>query len=394
MSSAIDLLIVGSGPAAVSAARSYRDHDGPGRVVMVTDDPDAPYDRPPLSKDFLRGETTEADLFLLEQRELEKLEVELRSGRVVGLSPAEHQVTVDGDETLTYRWCLLATGSTPAVLPIPGGDDPGLLYLRTLQDARRLRSAATADGAKSAVVVGSGFIGCEAAVSLRRLGLAVTLVTDEEGPQRKRLGEQASARIAGWLRDEGVRLLTGVTLTSIDVEPEATTVQLQDGDDVRADLVLMAVGVTPVTDLADAAGLPRHEGRVTTDAAMRTPMDGVLAAGDIAMAFNTAAGRPLAVEHWGEAETMGRIAGATAAGAQAQWDGVPGFWSQIGERTLQYAAWGDGFEQARLVEHGEKAFTVWYTDRSGNAVGVLTFGVDDDYENGQSLITKGTPPPA
>jgi NADPH-dependent 2,4-dienoyl-CoA reductase/sulfur reductase-like enzyme len=125
---------------------------------------------------------------------------------------------------------------------------------------------------------------------------------------------------------------------------------------------------------------------------MRSSVPTVLAAGDAALAFNAAAGRHLAVEHWGEALAMGKVAGQTAAGADASWDEVPGFWSTIGGRTLKYAAWGDGFDQAALVDHGSGSFTAWYS-RDGVAVGVLTHDADNDYERGQILIEQGRPAP-
>jgi NADPH-dependent 2,4-dienoyl-CoA reductase/sulfur reductase-like enzyme len=141
-----------------------------------------------------------------------------------------------------------------------------------------------------------------------------------------------------------------------------------------------------------SADLEVARDRIQVDTHMRSSDADILAAGDVALAFNTAAGRHLAVEHWGEALAMGRIAGETAAGRQAVWDEVPGFWSTIGERTLKYAAWGDGFDRDRIVDHGNGAFTVWY-ERHNTAVGVLTHQADDDYDLGKDLIGRHQPPP-
>jgi NADPH-dependent 2,4-dienoyl-CoA reductase/sulfur reductase-like enzyme len=206
-------------------------------------------------------------------------------------------------------------------------------------------------------VIGSGFIGCEAAASLAIKGLDVTLVTDEDIPHQARLGEAAGRRIAGWLLALGVTLRTGTKAT------EGT---------------LMAVGV--------------ESERIPVDAGMRTSRDGVYAAGDLVSAHNASAGRPLAVEHWGEALNMGEIAGRNAAGEDRAWDVAPGFWSTIGTHTLKYAAWGDGFDEARMVEHARGAFTVWY-GREGTTVGVLTHDRDEDYERGKSLVETGAPLP-
>jgi NADPH-dependent 2,4-dienoyl-CoA reductase/sulfur reductase-like enzyme len=150
--------------------------------------------------------------------------------------------------------------------------------------------------------------------------------------------------------------------------------------------------VEPEAGIAAGAGLAVEAGRVRVDAHMRSSAAGVLAAGDVAFAFNAAAGRHLAVEHWGEALAMGQVAGRTAAGLEASWAEVPGFWSTIGDRTLKYAAWGDGFDDASLVDHGGGAFTVWYSHQ-GVTVGVLTHDADHDYERGRRLIEQRQPAP-
>jgi 3-phenylpropionate/trans-cinnamate dioxygenase ferredoxin reductase component len=152
----------------------------------------------------------------------------------------------------------------------------------------------------------------------------------------------------------------------------------------------MAAGVQPSAGLASDAGLEIENDRVKTDARMRTSDEHVYAAGDVAFAYNTAAQRHLAVEHWGEALNMGEVAGRAIAGEDAQWDVAPGFWSTIGEHTLKYVAWGDGYDDARLVDHGAGAFTVWY-GKDGTTVGVLTHECDEDYEHGRELIEAKAP---
>ncbi len=301
------------------------------------------------------------------------------------LDPAAATVTLSGGEVLAYDACVLVTGARPARLPVPGADDERVLVLRSLAEARTLRARAAR--ARRAVVIGSGFIGCEAAASLATRGLEVTLVSDEDIPHASRLGEEAGARIAGWLRDLGVSVHLGAAVERIE---DGRTVHA--GRPLEADLVLMAAGMEPQSQIAAAAGIDVEAGRVVTDASMRTSAPGVLAAGDLALAHNAAAGRRLAVEHWGEALAMGEVAGRTAAGAQAQWAQAPGFWSTIGEHTLKHVAWGDGYDSDRLVDHGDGAFTVWY-GREGVCVGVLCHEADEDYETGRKLIEAGAPLP-
>jgi NADPH-dependent 2,4-dienoyl-CoA reductase/sulfur reductase-like enzyme len=146
--------------------------------------------------------------------------------------------------------------------------------------------------------------------------------------------------------------------------------------------------VTPRSELAAGTGLELEGEAIPTDAGMRTAKHGILAAGDVSFAENTAAGRRLRVEHWGDALGQGAVAGSTAAGVQSHWNEVPGFWSTIGGRTLKYAAWGDGYDEARMERGDDGAFTVWYGGQ-GRVVGVLTHRVDDNYERGRSLIAEG-----
>jgi 3-phenylpropionate/trans-cinnamate dioxygenase ferredoxin reductase component len=156
--------------------------------------------------------------------------------------------------------------------------------------------------------------------------------------------------------------------------------------------VVMAAGVAPRSELAAHMGLELQGGAIPVSAAMRTTHDGLLAAGDVCRAENLAAGRPLRVEHWGDALGQGRIAGQTAAGMDAGWNDVPGFWSTIGTRTLKYAAWGDGYDDTRLHSANDGAFVAWY-GREGRVAGVLTHERDDDYERGRDLIAQGAPWP-
>jgi len=374
------LLIVGGGPAAHHAAIAYREHGGPGPVLLVSDDDTPPYFRPPLSKELLRGGTDGPDLLLPG-----RTGAEVRTGRrVESLSVTDRLARLDDGGTVAFRQCLLATGSAAAALPVPGADTA--LYLRTLADARTLDERIGYAG--SAIVVGSGFIGCEAAASLARRGLRVTVCSDERVPQAARLGDAVGDRLAGWLAEEGVTLRGGAEVTGIGTTASGRVVQLRDAEPELADVVLVAAGATPRAGLAADAGIAVRSGRVVVDERMRSSAPGVFAAGDVALAYNAAAGRHLAVEHWGEAEAMGTVAGTTAAGGDARWDSPPGFWTVIGDRTLKYTAWGDGFDEVALESHDGGGFTAWY--RSGGVVcGVATHLADGDHERGTELVRRG-----
>jgi NADPH-dependent 2,4-dienoyl-CoA reductase/sulfur reductase-like enzyme len=307
----------------------------------------------------------------------------------VTLDLAERQVVTSDGTTHRYDACVLAPGSVPSPLPVPGGDHPDVLSLRSHADGDRLRSRA--GSAESAIVVGSGFIGCEAAVSLAVSGRQVTLLSMETAPQIDRLGAYAADRIRGWLTEQGVSQVFEASVERID---DGRTVVLDEGSTFSADLVLGAVGVTPQSRLARAAGLTIEDDRIRTDAALRTSDAHVWSAGDAALAHNTTAQRSLRVEHWGEALAMGEIAGHNAAdGSELRtWSTVPGFWTEIGSRVLKFAAWGDGFDRADPVDHGGGAFSVWYS-REGACVGVLTHDTDDDYERGREIVASGQAAP-
>ena len=378
MSQKFELLVLGGGPAGLSAARAYRDAGGRGAVAIVTDEHRMPYNRPPLTKELLRGEANEDELPIEAESWLRAHDVSLVCGRAVSLDPGSRVVALSGGRELCYRSCLLATGAEPTRLPVPGADHPAVRELtRRLGDGDRV------------VVIGSGFIGCEIAASLKRRGHEATLISNEPQPNAERLGVEAGERIHHWLKEGGVGVRLGADVDEIVAGDGSLEVR---AGPVRAEgkVVVMATGVAPCGELAAAAGLELSGGAVPVDAAMRTTRAGLFAAGDAAFAENVRARRRLRIEHWGDALGQGEVAGRAAAGERAHWDAVPGFWSTIGIHTLKYAGWGDGFEQSRLEPHGDGAFTVWY-GRNGTIVGVLTHEADEDYERGRSLIAEGAP---
>lgn len=376
-----DLLIIGSGPAGVGAAEAFREHRREATVRILTADVDPPYARPPLSKEFLRGSSDDIALHLPSWYSEHSIEL-TTGGRVDSVDVADKTVTV-GDQRYTFGSLVIAAGAGPNPLPVPGGEKA--YSLRSADDARRLRNAAVAAG--SAVVVGAGFIGCEAAASLAAQGISVTLVAPDPAPQVKRLGSDAGARLRALVERAGVRYLSDAKVAAV----HSGSVTLEDGTQLTADLVLAATGVSPHSDLAEAAGLDVRDSRIVVGSDMRTSAPDVYAAGDVALAFNDTANRHLAVEHWQDAEDQGRIAGTVAAGGDGRWDAVPGFWTSIGDADVKYQAWGDGFADAALVEHGG-GFTVWYTDDAGITVGVLTYQADEDYEAGGKLVAQHAPP--
>jgi NADPH-dependent 2,4-dienoyl-CoA reductase/sulfur reductase-like enzyme len=345
-----------------------------------------PYRRPPLTKELLRGDSTEEDLPIERESWLSEHEVSLIGGRAVTLDAEARRVILSGGRELKYRQLVLATGAEPTLVPVAGADDPAVRVLRTLDHLRELQRRL--ERGESAIVIGSGFIGCEISASLRMRGHRVELVSDESAPNVARLGDEAAAVLTRWLEEQGVSLHLGTAVERIQRATDGFEV-IADGGSVSGEVVIMATGVAPRGELAaPVVGIELADGAIPVSADMTSARADVLAAGDVCRAENLAAGRPLRVEHWGDALAQGEIAGLTAAGKQAAWDQVPGFWSTIGSRTLKYAAWGDGYDQTRFESHPNGGFTSWY-GRDGLIVGVLTHEADEDYEHGSDLIRRG-----
>lgn len=388
------IVIIGGGPGGLATARAYRQAGGRARVILLTAEPYPPYNRPPLTKEYLRGEIERDELPIENTRWYEENNVELKLTTTVRRLDRERGIVeTENGEEVPYDACILATGSEPIRIPVPGADDPEILVMRTIENSERLKSRV--GGGSRAFVVGSGFIGCEAAASLSMRGAEVTLVSQEEGPQRERLGEDVARRIAGWLESYDVDLNFGVEVEGIERKNNSYEVSLVGGETFSTETILLAAGVKARTQLAEDAGLEIEKGGIVTDSSMRTSAPGVFAVGDVAFAMNGSAGTHQKVEHWGDALNHGSVAGTVLAGGEATWDMAPGFWSTIGEKTLKYWAWSRGWDEARFVEKDEaggEAFTVWYGKES-ICVGVLAHNVDEDYEEGRKLIEQGAPLP-
>jgi len=393
------IVIVGGGPAGLSTARAYRRAGGRGSVILLTAESYPPYRRPPLTKEYLRDEIERDELPIEDAGWFEENAVELRLMTIAEALDRDRRVVETEDGEVPYDVCILATGSEPFRIPVPGADDPEIIVMRTIENSERLKSRVSEGG--RVIVVGSGFIGCEAAASLSMRGAKVTQITLEDSPQGQRLGADAGSRIRAWLENYGVDLHLGDEIEGIERRNGGFEVAVRGQETISAETILFGTGVVPRTSLAEGAGLEMFEGGVVTDSSMRTSAPGIFAVGDIAYAYNEAAGGHQKVEHWGDALGHGQVAGTVIAGGEAAWGSAPGFWSTIGDKTIKYHAWSGGWDEARFVDHGEEghatdaaeeSFTVWY-GRDGMLVGVLTHNFDEDYEEGRELIERGAPLP-
>lgn len=368
-------IAIGSGPAGVSAAETFRGKHPDIPVRILTTDPALPYAKPPLSKDFLCGRETK--LALHSARWFERNDVDLIRGITVdSIDLNRQEVVTAGGRRYPYWHLVVAPGSAAVRPPIPGAESA--LTLRSFADAIALKMAARYSDC--AVVIGGGLIGCEAASCLAERGVATMIVAAEHVPLQRRFGLQAGERVAKLLSDNGVRFAGETTVAEI----QDTRVVLDSGEAVDADLVVCATGVRPDIRLAEAAGLRTLEGRIVVDERMHTSARNVYAAGDVALAHNVTAGRRIPAEHWRDAAHQGHVAGLTAAGFPAAWDTVPGFSCTIGTSVLKYRGWGVGYDRVRFVDH-HTGFTVWY-EAGGEVIGVLTLNADDDYRRADELL--------
>ncbi|RDH76970.1 NAD(P)/FAD-dependent oxidoreductase [Mycolicibacterium moriokaense] len=354
-------IAIGSGPAGLTAAETFRGKHPKIPVRILTSDPALPYAKPPLSKAYLCGRDPNLDLhspawFVANG-------ISLHCGITVDhIDLANREVVTAAGRRYGYWHLVLACGATPVKLAVPGGE--AALSLRSFSDAVVLRM--TANNAESAVVVGGGLIGCEAASCLASRGIATTLVAPESVPVQRRFGLEAGERVAKMLSDCGVRFVGGARVAAVDDRE----VILDGGGAVEAELVVSATGVRPDSRLAAAAGLRTDGGRIVVDERMHTSALNVYAAGDVALAYNTTAGRRIPSEHWHDATEQGRVAGAAAAGYPAGWDSVPEFCCAIGKYELTYRGWGAQFDTSGLTENRD-GFTVTY-ETGGHVVGVLS----------------------
>ena len=346
-------LIVGAGAAGNAAAEGLRRAGFAGRIVLVGSDPDRPYDRPNLSKDYITGKATRAWLPLRGEKFYGNQSIELMTSRTVTrLDPRARKAFLDDGQSISFDRALLATGGVPRKLPVPGADLPGCYTLRTTADADAILAAAGTS--KSAVLIGAGFIGMELASSLRQLGLAVCVIAPEPLPLANVLGDRIALYLQGLHESRGVIFRLGKTVQRISGAPGAMQVTLSDGMVQDAGFVVIGVGITPAVDWLSGTDLVEG-GAVPVDDRLQTRAQGVFAAGDIAAVKDPVWGTRR-VEHWVEAERQGfRAALCMLDRDPGPWDGIF-FWTKQAGISVRYAGYARQFDQVvyrGVVEQGK-----------------------------------------
>ena len=349
------VVIVGAGAAGNAVAETLRKEGYGGRIVLIGPEPDPPYDRPNLSKDYLAGNAPEEWIPLHPREFYDEQRIELRLGSgVKSIDLAGKTLALDDGRTVSWGALVLATGAEPIRLPIAGADLPHVHLLRSLADSRAIIEKAKE--AKRAVVIGASFIGLEVAASLRGRGLDVTVVAPEERPLEKVMGPELGDFIRGIHEEHGVVFKLGTKPAAIT----ETEVRLENGEAVPADLVVVGVGVRPRLALAEAAGLAVDNG-VLVDEHLRASVPDVWAVGDIARWPDPHSGERIRVEHWVVAERQGQTAARNILGKGERFDAVPFFWSQHYDVSINY------------VGHASKWDTIEVSGSLAERSAVVTF---------------------
>lgn len=381
------IVVIGANAAGSNAAATLRREGHTGPVIVLGDEPAPPYQRPPLSKEYLQG-ARELDDILLQPREyFDEHDIELRLGvRASRLDTAQRRVVLDDGQQLGYHRLLLATGGRNRRPPIPGIDLPGVFDLRTLADADAIRTAAVTNG--RAVVVGMGLIGCEVAASLRQLGLAVTAVEPLPTPLHAALGEEIGGVVADLHREHGVELLLGDAVAGFEGEGHLASVVTRQGRQLPCDLAVVGLGIEPATELAVGTDIEVDDGIVVDDRC-RTAADDVYAAGDVANHDHPRFGRRVRVEHWQNALLQGATAARNMLGADEVYDEPHWFWSDQYDLTIQSV--GVAGPNAREIRRGsteERAFTRFYV-AGGRLEAAVGLGRPRDVALASRLVAAG-----
>jgi NADPH-dependent 2,4-dienoyl-CoA reductase/sulfur reductase-like enzyme len=381
-------VIIGGGLAGQRACDGIRKVDTDGTVALVTEEPHMPYQRPPLSKGYLTGKEELDHVYIREDDYYAQNHIEVISGvRATKVDPAARSATLGEGRMLGYEKLLLATGGHAWRLPIPGNDLPEVFTLRTIEDADRIREAA--GSGKRALVLGGSFIGSEVGASLAQLGLNVTMVFPEGRLLERIVPEELSAFLDAKYEANGVRILFGAKPRSLEGKGTVERVELDNGQTLDVDLVVMGVGIRLNTELARDAGLEMGEkGAVIVDECLRTSDPNVYAAGDIAAYPDPSSGKRLRVEHWDVARRQGLRAGRNMAGEEKPYTSLPYFFSDLFD--LSFEAWGDltTWDQTVLrgtLESGSFAFYYFDQDRM---VGVLAAGRPDEERKPMQALVK------
>jgi apoptosis-inducing factor 3 len=366
-----NVVIIGAGAAGTAAAEMLRRCGFHGSVTMVDPEPDSPYDRPNLSKDYLAGNAPEDWIPIRPRGFYGEHRIEIVRGTATRIDAAKKLVEIEGRAPLSYGTLLYAAGAEPIKLTLPGGDLPHVQYLRTLGDSRAIIAAATS--ASRAVVIGASFIGLEVAASLRARGVDVHVVGPETVPLERILGSELGSFVKRLHEEKGVKFHLGRKPQSIDKDG----VVLDDGSRLEATMVVIGVGVRPRLTLAEQAGLAMDRG-ISVNEFLETSAAGVFAAGDVARWPDPHSGERIRVEHWVVAQRMGQTAARNILGAKEKFTYVPFFWSAHYDVSINYVGHAEKWDEVRVDGSAENRDVTVRFERGGATLAVATIFRDTE----------------
>jgi 3-phenylpropionate/trans-cinnamate dioxygenase ferredoxin reductase component len=344
-------IIVGASLAGAKAAETLRQEGFDGRVVLIGAEEERPYERPPLSKDYLRGEVGREKVYVHDEGFYAEHDIELRLGRTaVGLDTSNGELELDDGERVHYDRLLLTTGAEPRRLPIPGAELDGVLYLRSVGDSDTLRERLDRGGAL--VVVGAGWIGAEVAASARQRGLEVTVLDPLSVPLERVMGAEVGAIYRDIHTDHGTEVLMRTGVEAFEGDKAVERVRTSDGRELECDFVVVGVGVQPRIGLAVQAGIAVDNG-ILVDEHLKTSVPGVFAAGDVANALHPFYGERIRVEHWANALNQGPAAARNMLDQSAAYERLPYFFSDQYEVGMEYTGFARAWD--RVVFRGDPA---------------------------------------
>jgi 3-phenylpropionate/trans-cinnamate dioxygenase ferredoxin reductase subunit len=394
------MVIVGASLGGARAAEAMRNEGFDGPVTLIGSEDETPYERPPLSKDYLMGKHGREKLYVQPREWYGEHDVDLRLGTTVtGVDPGAHEVVLAGGQAggsrVGYTKLLLTTGSTPRRMPVPGADLDGVLYLRDVGDSDRIKAAF--ERASRIAVIGAGWIGLETAAAARAAGAEVTVLEVAELPLLRVLGREVAEVFAKLHTDHGVDLRTGVQVAEITGGAggtgRASGLRLSDGAQVDADVVIVGVGITPNVELAAAAGL-RVDNGVVTDAQLRTSDADIFAAGDVANAFHPLIGKHIRVEHWANARHQPVAAARAMLGQDVTYDRVPYFYTDQYDLGMEYAGYVEPDGYAEVVFRGDvpgREFVAFWLGDDARVLAGMNVNIWDVNEAISALVRSGKP---
>jgi 3-phenylpropionate/trans-cinnamate dioxygenase ferredoxin reductase subunit len=386
----VEYLLIG-GFASAYCAAELRKRGADGSILLVGREQDPPYERPPLSKEYLRGEAKREDAYVNPEAWYEENEVELRTGtNVMSIDPETRTVKLQGGDEVAFEKALIATGANVNLLRVDGSNLDRIHYLRTFGNSDNIR--ADAEKAERVVLVGGSYIGCEVAASLKAKGTDCAIVMMEDVALSRTFGEEPGRWFHDLLESKGIEIHGGETLASFEGDDHATAVVTESGKKIEGDMVVVGAGVKPDVMLAQKAGLEIDEdnGGVRCDETLQTSVEGIYAAGDICSYDSKIHGRRLRVEHWDVAMQQGQHAARSMMGDAKPYEAVPYFFSDLADWAgLEYV--GPATDWDEVVWRGDRdagEFAVFYV-KDGKVAGALTVERSEELAHARTLLAEG-----